>query len=222
MRHQAILVAFVGFFSLAAVAQGAREGEENPAFIPRAQMMSSDLSSVDLSGYDFLDPNNQVPDRPLELAVKYYDANRSRIANKRFVTVIDMRRHSSQKRMWIVDMVTGAVRSYYVAHGKGSDADADGYATKFSNVEGSLATSVGFYLTGTKYSGKNGVSMYLHGLEKTNSNAYERAIVMHGASYVNPGSVGRSWGCPAVPTKDISTLIPMLQKGSLLFVYYNQ
>jgi len=59
-----------------------------------------------------------------------------------------------------------------------------------------------------------------------NDKANERAIVIHGADYVNEsithskGFLGRSFGCPAIP-KSISTkLINKIKKGNLLFIYY--
>lgn len=199
-----------------------REGEDLPENIPSGFFMDVGAMGVDLSAYDFVDPMGVVPDRPLQLAMRYYDLNKSRIKNTRYVTIADLSKHSSKTRLYVVDMQSGDVRALWVAHGRGSDEDGDGYATKFSNVNGSKMSSLGFYLTGGLYDGSNGRSMYLHGLEASNSAAYDRAIVMHGADYVQPGSVGRSWGCPAIERKDIGTLLPQLQGGSLLFVYYNQ
>lgn len=80
-------------------------------------------------------------------------------------------------------------------------------------------TSIGFYLTGYEYSGSNGSSMKLFGLEKTNSNADSRAIVMHGANYVTPSHTGRSWGCPAVEMKYINGLVDTLKGGSLFYIF---
>ena len=121
--------------------------------------------------------------------------------------------------MYVIDMVSGAVTAYFAAHGKGSDSNNDGFAEKFSNTEGSLMTSLGFYLTDVTYQGSNGLSLRLRGLQSTNSNAYSRAIVMHGADYVNSSSVGRSWGCPAIERKYVNTLIPALKGKSLLYIY---
>lgn len=199
-----------------------REGDDLPENIPSGLFLGVNVMSVDLSAYDHVDPLGVVPDRPLQLAMKYYDLNKSKIKNRKYVTIADFSKRSSQIRMYIIDMDSGAVRTFYVAHGLGSDIDGDGYATKFSNVEGSKMSSLGFYLTGGLYSGKHGRSMYLHGLESSNSAAYERAIVMHGADYVQPGSVGRSWGCPAIEMKYINSLLPELQGGSLLYIHYNQ
>ena len=59
-----------------------------------------------------------------------------------------------------------------------------------------------------------------------NDKAYERAIVIHGADYANEsfihanGFLGRSYGCPALPTKISTKLINKIKKGNLLFIYY--
>lgn len=199
-----------------------REGEDSPENIPDGFFMEPSMMNVDLSTYDFLDAKSVVPSRPLELATRYYELNKSRIKNQRYMTIIDFSKHSSKARMYVVDMQSGGVRTFYTAHGRNSDPDGDGYATQFSNTNGSKMSSLGFYLTGGLYGGQHGQSMYLHGLQSTNSNAYDRAIVMHGADYVQPGSVGRSWGCPAIEMRYINSLLPQLQGGSLLYIHYNQ
>jgi hypothetical protein len=59
-----------------------------------------------------------------------------------------------------------------------------------------------------------------------NDNAYRRDIVFHGAWYVNPdtirkyGQIGRSWGCPAVSSGTIKSLIDTIKERTLVFVYY--
>ncbi len=177
------------------------------------------VQAADVSDYNYLDPQHIVPTTPLANAVKYFKANKASIANQKYMTIIDMTQKSNKKRMYVIDMKTGAVATYFAAHGKGSDSNNDGYAEKFSNTEGSLMTSLGFYLTDVPYQGSNGLSLRLRGLQSTNSNAYARAIVMHGADYVNPSSVGRSWGCPAIERKYVNTLIPALKGKSLLYIY---
>lgn len=179
----------------------------------------NDLTTAGLESYDYLDPQHIVPTVPLENAVRFFDANKGRISNQNYITVIDMSQHSDSKRMYLINMKTGAVQTYLVAHGKGSDTNDDGYAERFSDTEGSLMTSLGFYTTGSTYQGSNGLSLILNGLESTNAHAKERAIVMHGADYVNPSHTGRSWGCPAIEKKYVATLIPQLKNGSLLYIW---
>lgn len=182
-----------------------------------------------LEQYSHLDPNHVVPTAALEKLVLYYDQVKGTLGNPNYITVIDFNQHSSKKRMHVIDMKTGAVTSYLSAHGKGSEGPSDdGYASVFSNVNGSNATSLGIYKTGESYEGNNGLSMRLHGLEASNSNALDRAIVMHGADYVSQstinssGRIGRSLGCPAVERRYITGLIASLKNGSLILGWYQK
>ena len=169
--------------------------------------------------FGYIDPQRIVPTEPLKKALQYFKANQAKILNQKYITVIDMTQHSSKKRMYVINMQTGAVVPYLVAHGKNSDKNNDGYADSFSNVDGSLMTSLGFYLTDNTYNGKYGLALKLRGQESTNSNAYARAIVMHGAAYVNPSRVGRSFGCPAVEEKYSVLLSNQLKGKSLLYIW---
>lgn len=199
----------------------------NKAFAGSAPTRS-ELEAV-LEKYDHLDPNHVVPTAALERLVAYYDQVKDKLGNPNYITVIDFSKHSSQKRMHVIDMKTGAVVSYLAAHGKGSEgARDDGYADRFSNVDGSNASSLGIYKTGEPYSGAHGLSLRLHGLEATNSNAYSRAIVLHGADYVSPGTIsstgriGRSLGCPAVENRYAPGLVASLKNGSLMIAWTNR
>jgi hypothetical protein len=110
-----------------------------------------------------------------------------------------------------------------VAHGRNSGKE---WASSFSNRNASYKSSPGFYVTGETYNGGNGYSLKLSGVEKgINDNASKRAIVMHGADYVNEalidaqGYIGRSQGCPAVPREQAAEIINTLKEGACLFVY---
>src|SRR5262249_39315084 len=154
-----------------------------------------------LANYDHLDPSRQVPADLLENAVLFLHANKAKIKNQKVLSVVDFSKHSSKKRFFLVDLKSGNVRASVVAHGSGSDPGHTGMASKFSNVSGSNASSLGYYLTAETYDGKNGRSLRIDGVSDTNSNARSRAVVVHRAKYVNEGSAkqGRSWGCPALP-----------------------
>ena len=181
-------------------------------------------SQVNLSKYDYVDPDKVVPTVALKKALIYYDVYYNQIRNKNYITVVDMTKHSATKRMFVVDMKTGKVSRYLASHGKGSDANHTGYATKFSNTSGSNMTFYGMYVTGEEYQGKYGRSMRMDGLEASNSNARARAIVMHSAWYVDPkySPIGRSQGCPAVEAKYINTLVTQLKGGSVYYIYAGQ
>jgi L,D-transpeptidase catalytic domain len=59
-----------------------------------------------------------------------------------------------------------------------------------------------------------------------NDLARERAIVIHGAPYVDPaqalrqGRLGRSFGCPALRPAIARDVIDTIKQGQLLFAYY--
>lgn len=171
--------------------------------------------------YSHLDPEGIVPAQMLDKALLFYEQNAQKIPNKRFLGLLDFKQHNSKERFYIVDMESGRVETYLSAHGKKSDPDFDGYATKFSNTPDSHMSSLGFYLTAETYFGTHGYSLRLDGLSSTNSNARARAIVIHSADYVAPGGkIGRSFGCPAIEVRIHKQLIDQIKEGVLLFASY--
>ena len=143
----------------------------------------------------------------------------------RTLTVIDYSKPSTSKRLWVYDLDKKALLfEDLVAHGSGSGGN---FATSFSNLEDSHQTSLGLFVTGQPYTGQNGYSLRLDGLDAGfNDRARERAIVIHGAPYVDEdlaraqGRLGRSWGCPAVRAGIARELIDTVRGGGLLFAYY--
>ena len=142
------------------------------------------------------------------------------IKNDDLLVLIDYTQVSNRKRFYVVDLIANKAQSYLVAHGQGSDTDHDGIAEAFSNRNGSRMTSLGAFVTGETYYGRHGLSLRLHGLEARNDQAYDRAIVIHGAAYVSPERriLGRSWGCPALEQEIALELIPKLQGGVFVYV----
>jgi hypothetical protein len=130
---------------------------------------------------------------------------------------------SNLPRFHFANLENGTVRSFLVAHGKGSDPAHTGYLESFSNVVGSNATSRGAYVTWEWYKGKYGTSIRLGGLEPDNSNALPRAIVLHPAEYASPehierwGKLGRSDGCFAMSPADFNEALWHLSGGRLLY-----
>lgn len=144
---------------------------------------------------------------------------------KKMLTVIDYAKPSTEKRLWVFDLTRGkTLYNTWVAHGKNS---GDVRTTSFSNGNGSLKSSIGVFLTDAPYDGKNGLSLHLRGLEHGfNDNAYSRAVVVHGASYVNAdiirklGRIGRSWGCPAVSPGLAKPIINTIKYNNVVVAYY--
>lgn len=141
------------------------------------------------------------------------------------LTIVDYSLPSNQKRLYVLDMNEGRILiNSLAAHGRNSGLV---YASDFSNQPSSLKTSLGFFVTGNTYKGSNGYSLKLNGCEKgINDKAMERAIVMHGADYVNDnfiqqnGYLGRSHGCPALPQNISKKVIDIIKGGSCVFLYH--
>ncbi len=142
------------------------------------------------------------------------------------LTIVDFDLSSKKKRMWILNMDTQQVIfNTFVAHGKNTGVE---FAKNFSNTVNSHQSSLGFYVTGETYYGKNGLSLFIDGMEKGfNSNARKRYVVIHGADYAEPefinrvGRLGRSYGCPAVPNKIAKNLINTIKGKSVVYIHKN-
>lgn len=141
------------------------------------------------------------------------------------LTLIDYSRPSIEPRLWVFDLSTGDLLfKELVAHGRNT---GENLATKFSNEMDSRQTSLGLFVTDDTYVGSNGYSLKLDGLDVGfNDRARARAIVMHGASYVDPqlaaaqGRIGRSWGCPALRPAVAAKVIDRIRGGGVIFSYY--
>lgn len=139
------------------------------------------------------------------------------------IAIVDFSAPSSELRLHFLDVVSGATSRMLVTHGSGSDPRHTGFLHSFSNDFGSNASSEGAFVSGAYYVGKHGRSQRLVGLDPTNSNALDRAIVIHGAWYANAdmiqthGKLGRSQGCFAVGDRDLDTMFGHLGEGRLLY-----
>jgi L,D-transpeptidase catalytic domain len=159
----------------------------------------------------------------LRIAKDQLERNRARVWRTDLVGVADFGLPSSLPRFHFADLEKGSVRSFLVAHGKGSDPEHDGFLKVFSNAEGSNATSRGAFITNEWYKGKYGTSIRLVGVDADNSRALERAIVMHPAWYANAdmldkwGKLGRSDGCFAMGEADFNEALWHLSGGRLLY-----
>ncbi len=186
-----------------------------------AKPSTSDEQILEL--YNHFDPSHLINTKLLRAATLYFHKNKSQFANQKALTIIDFSLHSSQKRFFVMNTATGEVWATYTSHGNGSDPGdyekASGFAKFFSNVASSNQSSLGAYMTDETYSGKHGYSLRLRGLSDTNSNAFARAIVVHGASYVvdEARKQGRSEGCPALPMKYYAKVINLIKGRSLIF-----
>lgn len=192
----------------------------NDKLLPDASdTLASSQRETILKNYDYVDPTRVVPYKALSDALIYFHQNKSSFKNTDYLSVINFGQSSKEKRFYIINMKTGSVWAIHTAHGKGSDPNHDGYAKIFSNVSGSNASSLGVYRTAETYNGSHGLSLRLDGLSSTNSNVRARAVVIHGASYVQEANViqGRSWGCPAVAMENRDAVVKYLKGGSMIW-----
>ena len=161
--------------------------------------------------------------RILDVARREVERAGSVLWHRDIAGIADFGVRSSEPRFHFANLEAGTVTSYLVAHGLGSDPEHDGWLHWFSNEVGSNATSRGAYMTYAWYTGKYGTSIRLGGLDPDNSNALDRAIVMHSAEYATPafvdahGVLGRSNGCFAMAPNDFMFALTRLAGGRLIF-----
>jgi len=140
---------------------------------------------------------------------------------------IDMSISSGKKRFFVYDLNSNKiVDKGLVAHGSGSETAVPG-KLKFSNVNNSLATSIGKYAIGNSYTGRFGKAYRLNGLDKTNNKALERNIVLHKYTDVpydeQTADICNSFGCPMVNEKyfcRLEKIIDNSPKTILMVIYY--
>jgi hypothetical protein len=146
------------------------------------------------------------------------------LAIRPLLAIIDYSLPSTERRLWVVNPGTDEViATDFVAHGWASGGT---WASDFSNRAGSNRSSLGAFVTGEAYWGTRGLSLRLRGLEPgINDRALARGLVIHGSPFVSGtraslGHQGRTEGCPAVPMGSARALIPLLQGGAVVFVWY--
>jgi hypothetical protein len=158
--------------------------------------------------------------------IGYYKLKKKGLLRRTHIlTICDFSQSSSQQRLYVIDVRNRRViYRTYVAHGINSGEE---YASSFSNRMESCKSSLGFYITSGVYTGVNGLSLRIDGVDKGfNDNARKRSIVIHGANYVSLrvlhkyGVMGTTFGCPAIPSEMTTQIIPVVKNGSCFFIYY--
>jgi hypothetical protein len=194
--------------------------------VENAKVEMSSAAALSAVLYEKLDLEaRSLSPEVLENAITGYEklVQNGTVQNEQYLTIVDLSQSSRSKRLYIIDVKNQRLaQNTYVSHGKNSGLDR---AERFSNRPQSEQSSLGFYVTKQTYTGKHGLSLKLAGLEKGfNDNAEARAIVVHGAEYVNEARansayMGRSQGCPAVPQAQANRIISLIKGGSALFIY---
>ncbi|MBL0922953.1 MAG: murein L,D-transpeptidase catalytic domain family protein [Sphingomonadaceae bacterium] len=163
-----------------------------------------------------------------------YYCNYGRTRGPAVIVVVDFAKHSSEPRLYRVDLRSGdgLDSPMRVAHGIGSDPDDDGYATVFSNVYNSFASSLGAAIGAERYVGQNGLSLRLDGLEPSNNQMRMRDIVVHSYAperrrYFNAdlvstrGRPGSSEGCFVVEPDKREWILETLENGGFIYAGFS-
>lgn len=167
-------------------------------------------------------PGNIRPEL-FKRAVAALDRHAGRVPTHDRIAIADFSQPSYRPRLHLVNLGTGACESFLVAHGVGSDPSHTGLLQHFSNEPNSEASCEGAFLTADYYVGKHGESQRLLGLDPTNNNAFDRAIVVHSAWYSNAdmiakhGKLGRSQGCFAVGERELAQVFERLGPGRMIY-----
>lgn len=142
----------------------------------------------------------------------------------------DMSIHSGKKRFFVFDLQKKKIlHSCLVCHGIGKGSTCT--VPVFSNDKGSNCTSLGKYKTGIRSYSNWGINVHykMHGLEKTNSHALQRIVVLHSYDLVYEEEIypehlpmGWSQGCPVISNNlmtSIDTLLKNRKSSVLLWIY---
>jgi len=224
MINQILNLFFVFYFIISPTIINKNVKLTNKDVIETSKNINFDKYSSNL--YDSI-ANSNLDYELFNKALKGYHKllNNKEVIKEDLLSIIDFRKSANKKRLFIIDLKNKkTIFEEFVAHGTNTGVV---FATKFSNKRYSNQSSLGFYITGKTYKGRNGFSLKLHGKEqKFNSNAFQRGVVMHGAKYVSEnfikknGRLGRSFGCPAVDANINVKIINCIKDGSCLFIYY--
>ncbi|BFO67704.1 murein L,D-transpeptidase catalytic domain-containing protein [Chryseobacterium sp. KCF3-3] len=147
--------------------------------------------------------------------------------NQELAVFINFKIPSGKYRYFIYNLKNNTIlQQAVVSHGSGSVIPKSD-ALKFSNIEGSYQSSLGKYAIGESYIGKFGKAYRLEGLDATNSNAMQRAIVLHSYGCI-PDAESKSpaclsLGCPMLSVnalKETAKYIDRSIKPVILYAFY--
>jgi hypothetical protein len=163
--------------------------------------------------------NSDISQKALAEAFSFYEKNRyKKRLSPNYIAIADYTKVALHKRLYIINMHSGKISTYLVAHGVNS-GEKYGRVLVSGDVKGSLKTPSGFFKVGTKEgitTKKRYKYLSVNGLESKNKNARKRQILLHTAWYV--AKAGRSYGCFSIEPKDKKEIFSKL-KTALLYSY---
>ncbi len=176
--------------------------------------------------FAFAQPETKINAKATE-ALSYCKKNK---LNTNFCFLVDLSVHSGKNRFYIYNFKTNTItNSGLVCHGVGQNSTQQ--QAVYSNVVGSNCTSLGKYKIGKRAYSNWGIHIHykMHGLEKCNSNAFQRKIVLHAYEYVSEAEIfpshltlGWSQGCPVVANglmTQIDSLLKKAKQPTLIWIF---
>ncbi|MNE21007.1 hypothetical protein D3C80_1141550 [compost metagenome] len=144
--------------------------------------------------------------------------------------LIDLGLHSGYKRFFVYDFKKKEVsKSYMVSHGCGDNQwgrTSSKEKPQISNEFDSHCSSVGKYVVLDRGVSQWGIKVnyVLQGKDKTNSNARNRAIVLHSWDAISdnevyPEGTPEGWGCPAVSNESMKEIDELLKTNKKLLLW---
>ncbi|MBE9601334.1 murein L,D-transpeptidase catalytic domain-containing protein [Pedobacter sp. MC2016-24] len=163
------------------------------------------------------------------MAAKALQYSKTHKMNTSYCILVDMSIHSGKNRLFVYNFKKKKVIiKGLCAHGSGGGSGP--LSPVYSNEIGSNCTSLGKYKLGSRAYSKWGIHVHykMHGLEKTNNNAFKRIVVLHSYTPVPAFQTyplplfGVSSGCPVIANatmRKIDKLLKTGQKNMLLWIY---
>lgn len=150
----------------------------------------------------------------IQKAVEARDFVNKKDYNKDYYFLVDLGMPSNQKRFFVYDLKKDSIlKSGLVTHGNCNKYRLE--KIRFDNTVGCGCSSLGKFKIGYSYYGRFGLAFKLNGLDKTNSNAFKRYIVLHSHECVPDFEVEdeicQSNGCPTVSPNFLKELDPMIK-----------
>ncbi len=175
----------------------------------------SKIESQATNASDFL-PKSKIQEIKNYLKGKDYNQN--------LAIFINFKTHSGKYRYFVYDLKNDKIlQKAVVAHGEGSVVK-NSSVLQFSNTDGSHQSSLGKYEIRESYNGKFGKAYRLKGLDATNSNAMDRAIVLH-SYYCVPDKESAdlsclSFGCPMLSKNAFNETAKYLDPSNKTIILY--
>jgi hypothetical protein len=150
--------------------------------------------------------------------------------NKDIFILIDLGLHSGLKRFFLYDLKKNRVlKSFMVSHGCGNNIWGEAFTkenAQISNESDSHCSSTGKYIVLNRGISQWGIKVnyLLQGKDKTNSNAINRAIVLHSwekipNNEIYPKGTPEGWGCPAVSNESMKEIDSILKENKKVLLW---